>query len=146
MITIAGRLMVLLRRTAEELKEVDDYTVLYIPYPGIDPKEVFENVSGILRIPLSMTTEGEGFTIRAISNVVTFRNTTITTPVELKVNVGLERKMERKPGQRTRWESRNLIGVTFSGDWKDPEAHRAFRARITEENPGWRVAGYAVVS
>lgn len=63
----------------------------------------------------------------------------------MKVNVGLERKKERKPGQRTRWESKNLIRVNFDGDWEDQAAHQSFRKRVLEENPGWSIVGYAVV-
>jgi hypothetical protein len=63
----------------------------------------------------------------------------------MKVNVGLERRKERKPGRKRAWETKNVTGLEFPGDWEDEEAHRAFRQKVHEDHPGWTVQGYARV-
>jgi hypothetical protein len=63
----------------------------------------------------------------------------------VKVNVGLERKLQRRPGRKRRWEVKNVTGLEFVGDWGDQEAHRRFRDEVQRQHPGWVVQGYARV-
>lgn len=61
------------------------------------------------------------------------------------VNVGLERQRPRKPGAKIQWESKNVVGEVFYGNWGREADHRLFRQAVQARNPGWTVKGYAKV-